>query len=259
MPHAAVMMKVTERTELLFVWFRSFDMCQCPGIKAQFYLTGVNHSKAHRTRSKDSSSLEVWTMKNVAVVTNLGIYHWTIKQSCSAWNGTRWTHVPWCVQSHVKTQLTFWQKSAFLFSLAVLCSRASLSCVWSLPRLGSGTLRSSDYHIYIHFTECSSVFYLFIFYFLSGVRANAATGTARTRSDLKAQSKVRGGAVATQPTSMYLGWPSHCSWAELNLPSGVDWVCAHNPTSSYAQHSPIHLPSLSTEVTAGIQLFVKGL
>lgn len=33
MPCAAVMMKLTERTELLFVLFRAFDMCQCPRIK----------------------------------------------------------------------------------------------------------------------------------------------------------------------------------------------------------------------------------
>lgn len=35
MPCAAVMMKLTERTELLFVLFRAFDMCQCPRIKGK--------------------------------------------------------------------------------------------------------------------------------------------------------------------------------------------------------------------------------
>lgn len=35
MPCVAVMMKLTECTELLFVLFRAFDMCQCPRIKGK--------------------------------------------------------------------------------------------------------------------------------------------------------------------------------------------------------------------------------
>lgn len=234
MPHAAVMMKLTERTELLFVWFRSFDVCQCPGIKARFYLTGVNHSEAHRTRSKDGSGTEVWTMKNVAVVTNLGIYRWTIKQSCSAWNGTRWTHVPWCVQSHVKTQLTFWQKSPFLFSLAVLCSRASLSCVWSLQRLGSGTLRSSDYHIYIHFTERSS----FFFEWREGKCSNR-NSTNKVRSESAEQSERWCCGHAAHQHVFGMTFPLFMSRAESALWCGLG-VC---PQSNLITRSASTYPS----------------
>lgn len=42
-----------------------------------------------------------------------------------------------------------------------------------------------------------------------------------------------------------------CPWSGLGL--------CPRPTSSDTRLLPIHLPSLCTEVTAGIQLFVKGL
>lgn len=61
MPHAAVMMKPTEHTEQLFVWFRSFGMC--PGIKVRFYLTGVNHPKSTLyTLWAESQKSEQWKM-----------------------------------------------------------------------------------------------------------------------------------------------------------------------------------------------------
>lgn len=157
MPCAAAAMKLTDCTELLFVLFRSFDMCQCIRMKGRFYLTGVNHFKAHCTQFEDSSGAEARTMKNVAVVTNLRIYHWTIKQSCSAGNGTHWTHVPWCVQSHVKTQLTFWQHPPFCFHLPFSAPVPAypvcgLCCDLALY------LRGSDYHIHIHFIQRCSFF-----------------------------------------------------------------------------------------------------
>lgn len=131
---------------------QAVDMCQCPIKKGRLYLTGVNHIKAHYTQFKDSSGIHVGTMKNVAVGTNLRIYHWTIKQSCSAGNGTHWTHVPWCVQSHVKTQLTFWQRPPFCFHLPFSAPVPAypvcgLRCDLALY------LRSSDYHIHIRFIE----------------------------------------------------------------------------------------------------------
>lgn len=54
---------------------QAVDMCQCPIKKGRLYLTGVNHIKAHYTQFKDSSGIHVGTMKNVAVGTNLRIYH----------------------------------------------------------------------------------------------------------------------------------------------------------------------------------------
>lgn len=195
-------------------------------------------------------------MKNVAVVTNLRIYHWTIKQSCSAGNGTHWTHVPWCVQSHVKTQLTFWQRPPFCFHLPFSAPVPAypvcgLCCDLALY------LRGSDYHIHIHFIQRSSCF--FLFFFERRERAKAETWTAWARSGLKVRfSKVRGVTVATWLAGMYLGRPSYCSWAGLLCPWAGLGLCPQ-PTSSYTQLLPIHLPSLCTEVTAGIQLFIKGL
>lgn len=175
MPCAAAAMKLTDCTELLFVLFRSFDMCQCIRMKGRFYLTGVNHFKAHCTQFEDSSGAEARTMKNVAVVTNLRIYHWTIKQSCSAGNGTHWTHVPWCVQSHVKTQLTFWQHPPFCFHLPFSAPVPAypvcgLCCDLALY------LRGSDYHIHIHFIQRCS---FFVCVCVCGERANAGTRTHR--------------------------------------------------------------------------------
>lgn len=108
--------------------------------------------KAFYTQAEGSIGIRVWTIENVAVGTNLGIYHWTIKQSCSAGNGTHWTHVPWCVQSHVKTQLTFWQRPPFcfhlLFSAPVPAYPVCGLCCDLAPYLCS-----SDYHIHIGSTE----------------------------------------------------------------------------------------------------------
>lgn len=222
-----------------------------------FYLTGVNHIKAHHTQLEHSSGVQVRTMKNVAVVTNLRIYHWTIKQSCSAGNGTHWTHVPWCVQSHVKTQLTFWQHPPFLFSLGVLCSCASLSCVWSLLWLGTvpPQLRLQNSRSFHWTTLCSSSF---------GCKGGITTDMHdMEKVGFKSAdfSKVRGFTVVLWPR----GSPA-CIWDDLpivraqRLPcpwSGLG-VCLRS-TSSDTGLQPIHHPSLCTEVTAGIQLFVKGL
>ena len=73
--------------------------------------------------------------------------------------------------------------------------------------------------------------------------------------------KVRGVTVVLWPRGLPV-----CIWHDLpivreqRLPypwSGLG-LCPQ-PTSSDTQLLPIHLPSLCTEVTAGIQLFVKGL
>lgn len=240
MPCAAVMIKLTECTELLFVLFMLFNMCQCPRKKGRFNLTGVNHFKAHYTQFEDRSGTQVWTMKNVAVVTNLRIYHWTIKQSCSAGNGTHWTLVPWCVQSHVKTQLTFWQHPPFCFHLPFSAPVPAypvcgLCCDLALY------LRSLDYHIHIRFIERHSAVA-----FLGGERANTATWTTWARSDLKVQILVKWevslwccGHVARQhvfgmtfPLFVSRGCPA----------PGLGWVCArgqpHQTLSYYLSIFP---------------------
>lgn len=154
---AAVMMKLTECTKLLLVLFRVFDMCQCPRIKGKVLSDWCQsiHSTLYAVwRQRRCTSLK---NKNVAVVTNLRIYHCTIKQSCSAGNGTHWTHVPWCVQSHVKTQLTFWQHPPFCFHSPFSAPVPAypvcgLCCDLALY------LHSSDYYIHICFLEwCSAV------------------------------------------------------------------------------------------------------
>lgn len=59
-----------------------------------------------------------------------------------------------------------------------------------------------------------------------------------------------------------------CIWDDLPIvraeadpapPPGSGLVVCPRPTSSDVRLLPIHLLSLCTEVTAGIQLFVKGL
>ena len=74
-------------------------------------------------------------------------------------------------------------------------------------------------------------------------------------------SKVRGVAAALRPR----GSPA-CIWGDLPIVREERLPCPWSglglcprPTSSDTQLLPIHLPSLCTEVTAGIQLFVKGL
>lgn len=242
MPCAAAAMKLTDCTELLFVLFRSFDMCQCIRMKGRFYLTGVNHFKAHCTQFEDSSGAEARTMKNVAVVTNLRIYHWTIKQSCSAGNGTHWTHVPWCVQSHVKTQLTFWQHPPFCFHLPFSAPVPAypvcgLCCDLALY------LRGSDYHIHIHFIQrCSFFLCVRVCVWREGKCRDTDT---QARSDLKMQfSKVRGITVVRWPH----GSPA-CIWDDLPIvherdcpAPGPGWVCArsqpHHTLSFYLSIFP---------------------
>lgn len=123
MPCAAVMMELTEGAELLFVLFRGvlthvnvpeLSVCVCGGVFIRLVSITL---KAHYTQFKDGGGIHGRTMENVAAGTNLGIYRRTIKQSCSAGDGTHGTHVPRCVQSHVKTQLTSWQRPPLCFHL----------------------------------------------------------------------------------------------------------------------------------------------
>lgn len=162
--------------------------------KGSLYLTGVNHMKAHYTQLKDCSGIRVGTMKNVAVGTNLRIYHWTIKQSCSAGNGTHWTHVPWCVQSHVKTQLTFWQRPPFCFhspfSAPVPAYPVCGLCCDLAPYL-----RGSDYHIHV---GCIEGALQWLFGWREGKRGDM-DDTGKVGSESADISKVRGVAAVLRP------------------------------------------------------------
>lgn len=74
-------------------------------------------------------------------------------------------------------------------------------------------------------------------------------------------SKARGVTVVLRPR----GSPA-CIWDDLPIVREQRLLCPWSglglcprPTSSDTKLLPIHLPSLCAEVTAGIQLFVKGL
>ena len=116
---------------------------------------------------------------------------------------------------------------AFLFSLAALCSCASLSCVWSWLWLGTVPLRLRlpRSRLFLRATLHSS------FFVGGGGRANAATWTTRARSSRKVEILVKwevspwcGGHVARQhvfgmtlPLFVSRGCPA----------PGLGWVCAH--------------------------------
>lgn len=75
MPCAAVMMKLTKCTEVLFVFFRPFDTRQYPREKGVFFIRLVSITSKHYAEFEDAVGAQAPTMKNVAVVTNLRIYH----------------------------------------------------------------------------------------------------------------------------------------------------------------------------------------
>lgn len=200
-------------------------------------------------------------MQIVAVVTNLRNYHWTIKQSRSAGDGTHRTHVPWCVQFHVKTQLTFWQHPPFCFHLP-FCVPVPAYPVCGLCWDLALYLCSLDYHIHIHSIERYSAMAFFFFFY------GWWEGAHRDLDDMdKVGSESADFSEAKGVTAVLL-LRGLATWIGDDLPIVHErrLRCARSrlgpcplPTSSDLQQLPIHLPSLCTEVTAGIQLFVKGL
>lgn len=155
--------------------------------------------------------------------------------------------------------------SSFLFSLAVLSSCASLSCVWSLLRLGtlprqlrlprSAPVSSSE-------LSCG------------GFPGQRRGGGGQTRwHGPRGQGRIRKVRVffsraekvllprRSQVARSACIWDDlpHCLASKDRPAPGPGWACARLPTSSDTRLLPIHLPSLCAEVTAGIQLFVKGL
>lgn len=116
--------------------------------------------------------------------------------------------------------------SSFLFSLAVLCSCASLSCVWSLLWLGTVPLQLRLPHSHsFHWTVLRSSF------FLGGERANTATWMTWARSDLKVQILVKWemslwccGHVARQ----HVFGMTFSLFVSRGCPApGLGWVCAY--------------------------------
>lgn len=87
--------------------------------------------KAHYTQFKDSSGIRSGTMENVAAGTNLGDLSPNNKTERLS---RRWDTLNTCstvCAISCKDPADILAASSSLFSLTVLCSRASLSCVWS--------------------------------------------------------------------------------------------------------------------------------
>lgn len=208
-----------------------FDTRQCPGAEGEGFIRLVSITlKAHYTQFKDISGIHGWTMENVAAGTNLGIYHWTIKQSCSAGDGTHWTHVPRCVQSHVKTQLTSWQRPPLCFHLPFSAAVPAYP-VWGLVLwLGTALPRLRLPHSRrFHWTGP-------LYCFPNVERANAEARAPRAGRDLRVQIMVkwevslwRRGRLAQQHV---FGTTFPLSVQRLTCPPspppGLSWVCARS-------------------------------
>lgn len=170
------------------------------------------------------------------------------------------------MQSHVKTQLTSWQRPPFCFhspfSPPVPAYPVCGLCCDLARYLGS-----SDYHARHRSRRASSAAVAFL---AGGGRE--ARGQTR-RHGPRGQGRIRKAQVFfSRAGKVPLPCRSHvarsaCIWDDLphclaskDRPApGPGWARAHLPTSSDTRLLPIHLPSLCAEVTAGIQLFVKGL